>query len=166
MDNKDTGLLLNQDNLKLQRFYFEQMVRLIGINVIYRAPRENKHYNGNGELDAFYYEPQVVGCIFEEHPNQYTMKKMGWNSELNESVSLIQVPYNLKGLQRGALFIVPSGLDSAEGRVFKVEDMQTIAVTPAYITCKIAPVWKSNFEESQLTHTSNDFSLLNEGDAD
>ena len=164
MDNKDTGILLNQNNLKLQRFYFEQMVRLIGINVIYRAPRKDKHYNGYGELDAFYHEPQIVGCIFEEHPNQYTMKKMGWNVELQEDVALIQVPYDLKGLQRGALFIIPSGLDDAEGRVFKVEDMQTIAVTPAYITCKIAPVYENKFEESQFQHSATDFNLLKEGD--
>lgn len=162
MEKKDTGILLNQDNLKLQRFYFEQMVRLIGINVIYRAPRENKHYNGYGELDSFYYEPLQVGCIFQEHPNQYTMKKMGWNAELNEEVSLIQVPYNLEKLQRGALFIIPSGLDDAEGRLFMVEDMSTIAVTPAYITCKLAPVYKNTFEQSQFSHEINDFNLLNE----
>ena len=163
MEQKDTGIILNQQNLKLQRFYFEQMVKLIGINVVYRAPKEgSKEYNGYGELDTFYHEPQVVGCIFVEHPNQYTMKKMGWNAELEESVSLIQVPYDLKGLQRGALFIVPSGLDNAKGRLFKVEDMQTIAITPPYITCKLAPVWESTFEQGQFSHVQNDFNLLND----
>lgn len=165
MEKKDTGILLNQENLKLQRFYFEQMVRLIGINVIYRAPRDgSKEYNGYGELDSFYHEPKQVGCIFVEHPNQYTMKKLGWVAELNEEVSLIQVPYNLQGLQRGALFIIPSGLDDAKGRLFKVEDMATIAVTPAYITCKLAPVYESTFEDSQFTHETNNFNLLNEED--
>lgn len=162
MENKDTGILLNQQNLKLQRFYFEQMVRLIGINVIYRAPRENKTYNGYGELDSFYYEPKQVGCIFVEHPNQYTMRKLGWDAELQEEVSLIQVPYGLERLQRGALFIIPSGLDGVEGRVFMVEDMATIAVTPPYITCKLAPVYKNTFERSQFIHEDNDFNLLNE----
>lgn len=162
MEQKDTGILLNQNNLKLQRFYFEQMVRLIGINVIYRSPRPDKHYNGYGELDSFYNPPESVGCIFVEHPNQYTMKKMGWTAELNEEVSLIQVPYDLKGLQRGALFVVPSGLDDATGRQFMVEDMSTIAVTPAYITCKIAPVYASTFEDSQFSHVQNDFNLLND----
>lgn len=167
MEQRDTGLILNQNNLKLQRFYFKQMVRLIGINVIFRAPKDSsKEYNGYGELDTFYEEPSVVGCIFVEHPNQYTMKKMGWNSELNEDVSLIQVPYDLKGLQRGALFIVPSGLDNAEGRLFKVEDMSTISVTPAYITCKLAPVWKSTFERGQFSHVQNDFNLLNDEEED
>jgi len=163
MEQKDTGILLNQNNLKLQRFYFEQMVKLIGINVIYRSPKQgSKRYNGYGELDSFYNPPEQVGCIFVEHPNQYTMKKMGWNAELDESASLIQVPYELKGLQRGALFIVPSGLDDAKGRLFMVEDMSTIAVTPAYVTCKIAPVYESTFEDSQFSHVQNDFNLLND----
>lgn len=58
------------------------MTKLLGINVIYRAPREGKSYSGYGELESFYYEPILVGCIFNEHPNQWTMKKLGWDSEL------------------------------------------------------------------------------------
>ena len=166
MEQKDTGIVINQNNLKLQRFYFNQMVRLIGINVIFRAPRPDKHYDGYGELDTYYFEPQSVGCIFVEHPNQYTMKKMGWNAELQEEVSLIQVPYNLKGLQRGALFIVPSGLDDAQGRLFQVEDMTTTSVVPAYVTCKIAPVWANTFEKNQFSHVQNDFNLLNDEEKD
>lgn len=77
MDNKDTGLLLNASNIKLHRQYFSEMVKLIGIQVLYRAPREGKTYNGYGELDTFYYEPIKIGCIFNEHPTQWTMKKLG-----------------------------------------------------------------------------------------
>lgn len=160
MEQKDTGILLNQNNLKLQRFYFKQMVRLIGINVIYRAPREGKTYNGYGEIDSFYYEPENVGCIFVEHPNQYTMKKMGWNHELSEEAALIQVPYDIKKLQRGALFIIPSGLDNVEGRAFMLEDMNNIIVTPAYITCKLAPYFINEFDESNYEHKDNNFNLL------
>ena len=163
MEQKDTGLLLNQHNLKLQRFYFEQSVRLKGIRVICRVPKPgSKNYNGHGELDEFFLDPKPVYCFFVEHPNQYTMKKMGWVAELNEDVSLIQVPYNTQGIQRGTLFIVPSGIDNAQGRLFMVEDMSSIMITPAYITCKIAPVYMSTFEPSQLTHATSNFNLLNE----
>lgn len=165
MESKDTGILLNQKNLKLQRFYFKQMVKLIGINVIYRQPRENKTYNGHGELDSFYYDPIQIGCIFVEHPNQYTMKKMGWNHELEESTSLIQVPYDTPGIQRGSLFIVPSGIDGAEGRLFQVEDMNNIIVTPAYITCQIAPVFINKFDSNLENFKNSNFNLL-KGDDD
>lgn len=160
MDRQDTGILLNPTNIKLQRKYFEEMVKLLGIIVIYRAPRENKHYNGHGELDSFYYEPIKVGCIFDEHPNQWTMKKLGWASELQESVSIIHVPYDVPKLQSGSLFIVPSGLDDAKGRLFRVTTMSSIAVYPASIACQIGPVWETKFEDSQLTHKNDDFNLL------
>lgn len=162
MENKDTGLLLDKQNIILQRKYFEELVRLKGINLIYRAPREDKTYNGYGELDTFFYEPKVVGCIFEDHPTQWTMKKLGWDSELQEDVSIIHVPYDTPKLQSGALFIVPSGLDNAEGRLFRVLKMSTISVYPATVACQIAPVWENTFEESQLNHKDNNFNLLKE----
>lgn len=78
MENFDTGILLNKRNIELNRLYFKQMVKLIGINVLYRAPRpEAKDYDLHGELDTLYYEPEVVGCIYNEHTDQKTMKKLG-----------------------------------------------------------------------------------------
>lgn len=160
MDNKDTGLLLNSNNIKLHRKWFEEMTNLLGIKVLYRAPRPNKHYDGYGELDSFYYEPEVIGCIFEEHPTQKTMRKLGWNAELSTELSIIHVPYDLKELQKGALFIIPSGLDNAQGRVFRVVEMSTISVYPASITCQIGPVWENTFENSQFVFNDKNFNLL------
>ena len=39
-DNEKYGLLLNS-NIKLHRQYFREMCRLLGINVLYRAPLPN-----------------------------------------------------------------------------------------------------------------------------
>ena len=76
-DNRnDYGLLLNKD-IKLHRQYFKEMVKLLGINCIYKAPRPSKDYDEHGELDSKYYAPEVVGCIFQEHPDQKTLKKQG-----------------------------------------------------------------------------------------
>ena len=36
MENKDTGLLLDKQNIELQRTYFKEMVTLLGINTIYK----------------------------------------------------------------------------------------------------------------------------------
>ena len=166
MENKDTGLLLDKQNIELQRFYFEEMVRLKGINLIYRAPREDKSYNGYGELDTFFYEPIVVGCIFEDHPNQWTMKKLGWNSELQEEVSIVHLPYDTPKLQRDALVIVPSGVDNAEGRLFRIIKMSTICMYPASVACQIAPVWQNTFEAGQLDHQDNNFNLLKDEEED
>lgn len=164
MDNKDVGLLLNEKNIKLQRHYFNETVKLLGIQVIYRAPLKDKQWDGAGELDSYFDKPEIVGCLFVDHPDQKTTKKMGWVAELQENSSLIQVPYDLHDLQIGALFIVPSGLDNAKGRVFRVISMNNIAVYPPYITCELAPVYENSFDRGQLQHTDNNMNILMEDD--
>ena len=120
MNDFKYGSLLNRD-AKLHRKWFEEMVNLLGVQVIYRAPKlSSKEYDLHGDLHSKYDEPMVIGCMFEEHPDQKTLKKMGWVSELQEEASIIHVPYGLPGLQQGALFIIPSGLDYTEGRVFRL----------------------------------------------
>lgn len=160
MSDNNYGLLINKD-IKLHRFYFKEMVKLLGINCQYRAPMSNKHFNTIGDLESDYYPAETVGCIFQEHPDQKTLKKMGWVAELQESSSIIHVPYDLKGLEVGALFSIPSGLDNATPRVFRVISMQNIMVYPASIACEIAPEYATS-DEKVLTQdfSSNNFTVL------
>lgn len=161
MDNKDTGYLLNKQNIILHRQWFKQMCKLLGIKVMYLAPRADKTYNGYGELNSFYMDPVEVDCIFDEHPNQKSMKKLGWNAELQDNPIVIHVPYDLKGLQAGALFIVPPGLDDAEPRTFRVIQLSNIAVYPASISCELALEWKNDQARSEVTNFKNsNFNVL------
>lgn len=139
-DNK-YGMLLTPE-IKLHRKYFLEMAKLLGIQLIYRAPLPGKTFDEHGDLNANYYPGQVVFGIFQDHPDQKTLKKMGWVAELQENSSIIHVPYDLPNLQVGALFIIPSGIDKAEGRVFRVISMQNIMVYPASIACEIAPEYE------------------------
>lgn len=141
------GKLLYPD-IKIHRQYFREMCKLIGIYVLYREPMSDKHYTTWAEMDANYKEPIKVGCIFDEHPSEKSMRKAGWMSELDDNSSIIHVDYDLPGLQAGALFIIPSGLDDGRGRIFRVVRMQNIAVYPASITCEIVPEYFSNMKES------------------
>lgn len=158
------GLLLHGCDIKLHRIWFKEMCNLIGIKVVYRAPRPDKHYTLYTEIDSNYEEPIIVGCIFEEHPEQQTMKKIGWVSELQTSASLIHVPYDLPGLQQGALFIIPSGLDYAKGRLFRVTRLTTGIIYPASITCEIVPEYEDTYSNSQSDFKHTNFNLLNEED--
>lgn len=159
--NEDYGLLLKERDIKLQRKYFDEMCTMVGIKVIHRAPRAGKSYTTYSEIDSNYFEPQMTGCIFEEHPNQRTMKKLGWNSELSESAALISVPYDLKGLQQGSLFIVPSAFDRTQGRVFRVVEITGIMIYPCSLTCKLVPELENTFTENTYLHKTNSFNLLN-----
>ena len=140
-NRKDYGVLITPE-IKLHRQYFKEMVKLLGINCIYKAPLPGKAFDKHGDLAANYLPGEVVGVIFQEHPDQKTLKKMGWVAELQENSSIIHVPYDLPHIQVGALFIIPSGLDKAEGRVFRVISMQNIMVYPASIACEIAPEYE------------------------
>lgn len=160
--NTDYGLLLNPNNIKINRTYFKQMVELLGINCIYKSPRNDKSYTLNAEIQGNYNDAVVVGCIFDEHPDQRTMKKLGWNAELQTDASIISVPYDTPQLQVGSLFIVPSGLDNSKGRIFRVTQLSNIMIYPASITCQIVPEYYDEFDKSLHDHSFNSFNLLNE----
>ena len=165
-NNDNYGILLDEQNMKLHRAYFEEMCNLIGINVLYRAPKPDKHWTTYAEIRSNYYDPILVGCIFEDHPNQYTMKKLGWDSELQENASLISVPYNLEKLQVGSIFIVPSGIDNSKGRVFKVVEMSNTMIYPSSITCKLVPEYENTFSSDQHNFINSSFNLLNDESED
>lgn len=148
--------------MKIHRGYFDEMVRLIGIKVFYRAPMPNKHYTNYTEIESNYYDPIEVGCIFDEHPTQQTLKKMGWVSELQESSSIIHVPYDLPAVQQGALFFIPSGLDGAPARLFRVVKLMNSIIYPASISCEIVPEFEDTFKPEQYDYTHRDFNLLTE----
>ena len=149
----DYGFLVRGGDIKLHRTWFKEMTRLHGINVIYKEPLKNKEYDNRGDLVSGYKPGIRIGCIFQEHPDQKSLKKMGWVAELQEGASIIHVPYDLPGLQVGALFDVPSGLDEAKPRTFRVISMQNIMIYPASIACEIALEYES-VDEQQLVTTA------------
>jgi hypothetical protein len=159
--NTQYGLLLNEKDILLHRKYFQEMTEMLGVKVIHRAPRQGKTYTMYSEIDSNYFEPELVGCIFDEHPNQRTMKKLGWNAELNESASIISVPYDLKGLQQGSLFIIPSAFDNSKGRLFRVVEITSMMIYPCSLTCKLVPEYENTFSSSHFSHKNNSFNLLN-----
>lgn len=146
MSENKYGMLLH-DEIKLHRKYFHEMTQLLGIRVIYRAPKSGKHYTSWGEVSTNYEPPLLINCIFDEHPTQQTLKKMGWMSELSSSSSIIHVDYNLPGLQQWALFTIPSGLDHSKGRLFRVVKLTNSIVYPASVSCEIVPVYENDFEQ-------------------
>lgn len=144
--NEKYGQLVHPE-IKMHRQWFREMVKLLGIYVLYRAPKKEKKYTTWAEVDVNYERPIKIGCIFDEHPTQQTLKKMGWMSELQSNSSIIHVDYDLPGLQNGALFIIPSGLDDGKARIFRVIKMTTSIVYPASITCEIIPEYIDSFDE-------------------
>lgn len=163
MNEGKFGALLTPD-AKLHRKYFEELVTLLGIQVFYRAPKSSKRYTTYTEIESLYYPPEAVGVIFDEHPTQQTLKKMGWISELQENASVIHVPYDLKFLQQGALFFIPSGLDNVPNRLFRVTKLSNSMVYPASISCEIVPEFENSYSIENDNFKSSSFNVLAEED--
>lgn len=162
MDNR-YGRLITPD-IKLHRKWFDEMVRLIGIQVVYRALRKDKHWTSFAEIESNYQPSIVIGCIFDEHPTQQTMKKIGWVSELQKDSSLIHIAYDTPDIQQGALFIVPSGLDDGKGRLFRCVKLTNSIVYPASIACEIVPEYEDTYQNTNNDFMHSSFNLLNEED--
>ena len=71
------GQLLTPD-IRIHRQYFREMVKLLGIQSMYRSPLSEGTYTLHGEYTSINYsEPIRVGVIFQEHEDQKTAKKLG-----------------------------------------------------------------------------------------
>lgn len=168
ISRNDYGLLINPDT-KLHRKWFAEMVKLHGIYCQYKAPRNGKEFDHHGELDVDtnYYPVETVRVIFEQYPDQKSLRKAGWVAELQEGSSVIHVPYDLPHLEVGALFIIPAGIDSAKPRTFRVITMSNIMIYPASIACEIALEYESTEEKSQLVDFSGqNFTMLKDNEED
>ena len=154
-NNGNYGYLYDEHNLKLHRTYFQEMVRLIGIYVIYRSPKKDKHWTTYQEIDGNYNAPIVIGCIFNEHPDQRSLKKMGWVSELQTNESIINVGYDTPNLQVGSLIIIPSGIDNTQGRLFRITAISNIMIYPASITCVCVPEYYDEMPSTVVEETSH-----------
>ena len=142
------------------------MVNLIGIKVFYRAPKPGKTYTNYTEIISNYYDPIEVGCIFEEHPEQQTLKKLGWVVELQENASIIHVPYDLPEIQQGALFFLPSGLDGGKSRLFRVVKISNTMIYPSSISCQLVPEYENTFQPEQYDYKHSSFNVLKEDEDD
>lgn len=160
-EDQKYGTLINT-NTKLHRQYFREAVKLLGVRVLYRAPLPGKKWTTYGEMDNNFAPPILVGCLFEEHPTIKTMKRLGWDHELQENASLIQVDYDLPNLQTGALFIIPSAIEGADSRLFRVTRLTQGFIYPSSMTCEIVPEWENTFNpETELDYERSSFNLLN-----
>lgn len=163
MNENKFGKLITPD-IKLHRKYFIEMCNLIGINVLYRSLKPGKKWTNYGELEANYNKSQLLGCIFDEHPTQQTLKKIGWVSELQTNSSLIHIPYDTENIEVGVLFIIPSGIDNSEGRLFRCVRLSNIMVYPASLTCEIVPEYEDTYVNGSDNFENTSFNLLNEED--
>ena len=76
-------------------------------------------------------------------------------SELSESALVINFPYDTPHIETGCIVLVPSGLDNAPPRMFRIARMSTIMIYPASITCECVPEYNDVLPRSQVEDFRN-----------
>lgn len=143
--------LLNRQDAKIMRGYFNEMCKLLGQSIGYQYITKRDmtiHSEDNNE----YSMPIRLDVIFDENPSIDTLNKLGWVSELGEQQPIIvNMPYNTPNLTTGARLLLHSveGIDRV--RVFKVTKMESDLEYPDAYTCAIVPVFDQYPQKNQYT---------------
>lgn len=158
------GSLFQENSIKLHRKYFAEMVRLWGVLTQYYAPKKNNHRTVYGEMESSYYEPIEVGVLFNQHPDQKTMKKLGWDNQTDTEAILITVPYDLPNIEVGAQFLFPAAIDGGEPKKYKVIRMRTSMIYPSSIVCECMPEYEDDFPSSDFDFAYSGVNVVNRED--
>ena len=155
------GSLFHENDIKLHRKYFAEMVKLWGVLVDYYAPKKNNHRTIYGEVVSSYYEPMRIGVLFNQHPDQKTMKKLGWDNQTDTEAILITVPYDTPNIQVGAKFLFPAAVDGGEPKQYKVTRMRTSMIYPSSIVCECMPEYEDEFKISDFEFAHTGMNVIN-----
>ena len=148
--------LLNRQDAKIFRGYFNEMVKLIGQSVAYQYVVKKEltiHSEDNSLLSA----PIRIDILFDENPQVDTLNRLGWVSELNQQRPIvINMPYNTPKLTVNARITIESVDGVARPRVFKITKIVSDLEFPDAFTCAIVPVFDQFKQKNQYTLVNNE----------
>jgi len=64
-------------------------------------------------------------------------------------------PYDTPNIEVGCIVMVPSGLDNAPPRMFRISRMSTIMIYPASITCECVPEYADTLPKNVVEDFRN-----------
>lgn len=156
--------LLNRQDAKIFRGYFNEMVKLIGQSVGYQYVVKKEltiHSEDNSILSA----PIRINILFDENPQVDTLNRLGWVSELNQQKPIvINMPYNTPNLTVNARVTIESVDGVARPRVFKITKIVSDLEFPDAYTCAIVPVFDQYVQKNQYTLVNHE--KINQDESD
>lgn len=156
--------LLNRQDAKIFRGYFNEMVKLIGQSVGYQYVVKKEltiHSEDNSILSA----PIRIDILFDENPQVDTLNRLGWVSELNQQKPIvINMPYNTPNLTVNARVTIESVDGVARPRVFKITKIVSDLEFPDAYTCAIVPVFDQYVQKNQYTLVNHE--KINQDESD
>ena len=146
--SRRTDSLIKKDALMFRK-YFREMLRKYGIDCSYFQVIEGTaEYNVNGEFSADYHDPISSQVLFDQIPKISTLKKLGWNTSVEESQPLVHVDYDLPGLQIGCLFSIEDPMRPGKGKLFRVTKMSMGIIYPMCVTAQVVAVLGDQVENT------------------
>lgn len=128
-------------DIAIFRGYFKEAVQLYGISALYYQIKPGHKYTVYGELKANYFDPKKIRVIFNQVPTVHTLKKLGWVTEADTEVQpIVDIIYDLPGIQVGCLISIKDPLNPKKGRLFKITKMSVGILYPASVTCQLVPI--------------------------
>lgn len=155
---------LIQDDIVLMRARYDEALEMQGIPAKYQFPvLPDTNVQGEAVVDTYseYIETHI---FFESSPKIKTYKRYGWVVENDKDLPfLIHCSFNLKNLQKDALFSFSGMYTGMPDRVFRVTELTCDLQCPDHMVCQVVPVYekqtvgRTNKEIQKTFNKSNHF---------
>lgn len=149
------GLLVRNEAL-LQRKYFKEMCKLVGISCAYIWVTK-KEYTIHSEKNFTYSQPIRMNIILNENPTIETLNTYGWLSELGDNLPIIaHIPFDTPNLMVGCRIILATIKGTNRPRVFDITKIGSNLEYPDSYTVALAPVLDQFPQRNQYTLVNNE----------
>lgn len=149
------GMLIRNEAL-LQRRYFKEMCKLVGISCAYQWVTDQS-YTIHSERNFKYSQPIRMNIILNENPTIETLNTYGWLSELGDSLPLVaHIPFDTPNLKVGCRIILATIRGTDRPRVFDITKIGSNMEYPDSYTVALAPVLDQFPQRNQYTLVNNE----------
>lgn len=149
------GMLIRNEAL-LQRRYFKEMCKLVGISVAYQWVTDKK-YTIHSEKNFKYSQPIRMNVILNENPTIETLNTYGWLSEIGDSLPLVaHIPFDTPNLMVGCRITLATIRGTNRPRIFDITKIGSNLEYPDSYTVALAPVLDQFPQRNQYTLVNNE----------
>lgn len=149
------GMLIRNEAL-LQRRYFKEMCKLVGISCAYQWITD-KEYTIHSEKNFKYSQPIRMNIILNENPTIETLNTYGWLSELGDTLPIIaHIPFDTPNLMVGCRIMLATIKGTDRPRIFDITKIGSNLEYPDSYTVALAPVLDQFPQRNQYTLVNNE----------
>lgn len=135
--------LIGKD-VTMMRKRYDEALSMQGIPCQYQYPNmATTNAHGESVIDS-YSEMVSTHIFFDGTPTVKTYKRYGWVVENDSNLPfLVHCSFNLKSLQKDALFHLAGQYTGLPDRVFRVTELTCALQCPDHMICQVIPVYEN-----------------------